>query len=75
MSEQLSPEVSAEAEISLPSLVSKLRVMGIIEGISTLVLFGVAIPLKYIWKYDMAVTIVGGNMVVYLLFICSWAFW
>lgn len=37
----------------------KLRVMGVIEGISTLVLFGIAMPLKYFAGMPMAVSIVG----------------
>ena len=35
-------------------------IMGIIEGISTLVLFFVAMPLKHVWGHDMAVTVAGG---------------
>ena len=37
----------------------KLRVLGAIEGISTLVLFGVAMPLKYLGDMPLAVTIAG----------------
>lgn len=36
-----------------------LRRLGFAEGISTLVLFGVAMPLKYVWDMPLAVTIVG----------------
>ena len=45
-------------EIDLPFL-NKLRLVGIIEGISTLVLFGVAMPLKYMAQMPFAVTIAG----------------
>lgn len=38
---------------------ARLRVLGTIEGTSTLVLFGVAMPLKYAAGMPMAVTIVG----------------
>ena len=38
---------------------SRLRLLGTIEGTSTLVLFGVAMPLKYMAEMPMAVTIVG----------------
>lgn len=38
---------------------SRLRLLGWIEGVSTLVLFGIAVPLKRIWGMKMAVTIVG----------------
>jgi integral membrane protein len=37
----------------------RLRTLSIVEGISTLVLFGVAMPLKYLADKPMAVTIVG----------------
>ena len=37
----------------------RLRTMGTIEGISTLVLFGIAMPLKYAAGIPMAVTIIG----------------
>ena len=38
---------------------NRLRLLSICEGISTLVLFGVAMPLKYFGGLPMAVTIVG----------------
>jgi integral membrane protein len=44
-----------------------LIIMGLLEGTSTLVLFGVAMPLKYYADMPMAVTIVG--MIHGLLFI------
>lgn len=37
----------------------KLRLLGAIEGISTLVLFGVAMPLKYVYGMPLAVRIAG----------------
>ena len=37
----------------------KLRWLGLVEGVSTLVLFGVAMPLKYFADIPLAVTIVG----------------
>ncbi|WP_338552780.1 MFS transporter [Paenibacillus sp. KS-LC4] len=36
-----------------------LRMTGLLDGISLLVLLGIAMPLKYIWGFDKAVTIVG----------------
>ncbi|ANY67765.1 multidrug transporter [Paenibacillus sp. BIHB 4019] len=36
-----------------------LRIAGLLDGISLLVLLGIAMPLKYIWGFDKAVTIVG----------------
>ena len=40
-------------------LLGRLRVLGMIEGTSTLVLFGVAMPLKYFAGMPLAVTIAG----------------
>lgn len=37
----------------------KLRLLGLVEGTSTLLLFGVAMPLKYLAGQPLAVTIVG----------------
>ena len=37
-----------------------LIIMGLIEGFSTLLLFFVAMPMKYYWDMPMAVTVVGG---------------
>ena len=36
-----------------------LRILGNIEGMSYLLLLGLAMPLKYVWGYPMAVKIVG----------------
>ena len=38
---------------------SRLRLLSIVEGTSTLLLFGVAMPLKYLANMPMAVRIVG----------------
>jgi integral membrane protein len=38
---------------------ARLRVLSLIEGASTLVLFGIAMPLKYLAGMPIAVTIVG----------------
>lgn len=46
----------------------KLRLLGVCEGISTLVLFGIAMPLKYLGDMPLAVRIVGS--VHGLLFVC-----
>ena len=37
----------------------RLRTLGVIEGISTLILFGVAMPMKYVAGTPIAVTIAG----------------
>lgn len=40
-------------------LLGRLRVLGMVEGTSTLLLFGVAMPLKYFADIPLAVTVVG----------------
>jgi integral membrane protein len=42
------------------SFLRALRRLALVEGVSTLVLFGIAMPLKYLAGMPMAVTIVGG---------------
>jgi integral membrane protein len=51
---------------------SRLRLIGWIEGISFLVLLLVAMPLKYLADLPMAVTVVGGaHGVLWVLFLLS----
>ena len=38
---------------------SGLRTLSFVEGASTLILFGVAMPLKYVWGMPLAVRVVG----------------
>ena len=38
---------------------SRLRTLSFVEGASTLILFGVAMPLKYVWGMPLAVRVVG----------------
>jgi integral membrane protein len=58
------------AEPTLPTTLRWLRLSGILEGLSTLTLFGIAMPLKYAAGLPLAVTVVGslhgGLFVVYL---------
>ena len=42
------------------SFLRALRLLALVEGVSTLVLFGIAMPLKYFAGLPLAVTIVGG---------------
>ncbi len=46
----------------------KFRRVGIVEGLSTIILFAIAMPLKYMYDMPMAVKIVGS--VHGLLFVC-----
>ena len=43
----------------LTSSIGRLRLIGFIEGVSFLLLLGVAMPLKYIWHEPLAVRVVG----------------
>ncbi|MBM4439366.1 MAG: DUF3817 domain-containing protein [Candidatus Rokubacteria bacterium] len=55
-----------------------LRRVAIVEGISTLVLFGVAMPLKYLAGMPLAVTVVGsvhGVLFVALVLMLLLAIW
>ena len=52
------------------SLLQKFRTIGFIEGISYLVLLFVAMPLKYIWAYPLAVKVVGmAHGVLFILYV------
>ena len=60
------------------TFVRVLRQLAIVEGISTLVLFAVAMPLKYLACMPMAVTIVGtvhGFLFVALVLMLLLAIW
>ncbi|MCH2200710.1 MAG: DUF3817 domain-containing protein [Fuerstiella sp.] len=50
------------------TFLNRLRLLGTVEGISTLILFGVAMPLKYFAGMPMAVRIAGS--VHGFLFVC-----
>ncbi len=59
------------------AFLKRLRVLSIVEGFSTLVLFFVAMPLKYLYGMPLAVTIVGsvhGGLFVALvvMFVLGW---
>ena len=54
--------------------VGRLRLVGMLEGISFLVLLGIAMPLKYVWGNPTAVSVVGMAhgilFIAYCLFLC-----
>ena len=55
--------------------IQKLRVIGIIEGISWLILLFIAMPLKYIWGNPLAVRYVGmahGALFILLCLALAW---
>jgi len=52
------------------SSIGRLRIIGIIEGISFLLLLGIAMPLKYIWHMPLAVRVVGSaHGLLFVLFL------
>jgi len=52
--------------------IGRLRVIGFWEGVSFLVLLGIAMPLKYIWGHPEAVRVVGmAHGILFLLYL--WA--
>jgi len=56
----------------LKTPIGRLRAIALIEGISFLVLLGIAMPLKYFFDMPMAVTIVGGlHGLLFVLYVAS----
>jgi len=49
------------------------RALGYLEGISFLVLMGIAMPLKYFYSSPLAVRIVGSAHGVLFVAYCAWA--
>lgn len=66
---------AAPADASTPaSAVQRLRQVGRIEGVSFLLLLGVAMPLKYLAGWPLAVKVVGwAHGVLFIAFL--WALW
>ncbi|WP_246942582.1 DUF3817 domain-containing protein [Bacillus pinisoli] len=46
--------------MTLTNPIGRLRLIGFIEGLSYLILLGIAMPLKYMADFPLAVTITGG---------------
>lgn len=56
----------------LKTSIGRLRVIGFWEGVSFLVLLGVAMPLKYVWGEPAAVRVVGmAHGILFILYV--WA--
>lgn len=54
----------------MPSALNLLRLTGLLEGISFLLLLGYAMPLKYIWGYPGAVQHIGmAHGVLWMLYV------
>jgi len=68
-----------------PNARDRFRLIGILEGISYLLLLGIAMPLKYIWDWPLAVKYVGwAHGVLFMAYMVAlliatikyrWAFW
>ena len=54
----------------LTTLIGKFRLTGIVEGISYLLLLGVAMPLKYIWHMPIYVKVVGMTHGILFILYC-----
>lgn len=58
----------------LKTALGRLRIVGLIEGVSYLVLLGIAMPLKYLADIPIAVTIAGGlHGLLFILFVLALA--
>ena len=56
----------------ITTTIGRLRVIGLLEGISFLVLLGVAMPLKYVWDEPQAVRGVGmAHGVLFLAYVTA----
>lgn len=56
----------------LTTTIGRLRVVGFLEGVSFLLLLGVAMPLKYIWGEPQAVRVVGmAHGVLFLAYLAA----
>ena len=61
--------------LSDPKLLRVLRRLSLVEGLSTLVLFGIAMPLKYGLGIPQAVTVIGGLHGALFVALCGLAAW
>ena len=52
------------------TLIGKFRLIGFVEGLSYLLLLGVAMPLKYVWSLPIYVTVVGMTHGVLFILYC-----
>jgi integral membrane protein len=53
------PRTAPKAESLAPTMIRQLRILGLIEGVSFLLLVGIAMPLKYLAGLPQAVRFVG----------------
>lgn len=72
------PEITDPHQATNQSFLNKLRWMGFIEGVSTLVLFFIAMPLKHLADRPIAVEIAGpvhGGLFICLVLMLAIAIW
>ena len=56
----------------LKTTIGRLRILGFLEGVSFLILLGVAMPLKYLWHEPLAVRVVGmAHGVLFLAYLAA----
>lgn len=56
--------------MGLSTALGRLRIIGLLEGISFLVLLFIAMPLKYVWEMPEAVRIVGmAHGILFILYV------
>ena len=61
-------------------LIGTLRIVGLLEGVSFLLLLGIAMPLKHVWKWPHAVKWVGwAHGILFMAFVslvalCAWKY-
>jgi integral membrane protein len=69
----------------ISSVIGRLRLTGFLEGLSFLILVGIAMPLKYLYDMPQAVRVIGmAHGILFILFIVltlhatlfyKWPFW
>ena len=53
----------------LQSVIGRVRLIGMVEGVSYLILLGIAMPMKYIWHQEIYVKIFGwAHGVLFMLY-------
>lgn len=66
---------SGEEGTNMNAIIKLFRVISYSEGISFLLLLGIAMPLKYVWDMPLAVTIIGAlHGLLFVVYLISLAF-
>ena len=68
------PSTATKSDSLAPTLIRQLRIVGVIEGISFLLLLGIAMPLKYLAGMPQAVRFVGmAHGLLFVLYVAAGA--